>query len=204
MIGRIALLIALVVLPLTVSADMPTARQLGEGEILRGQFEQERHLEGFSAPLSSRGSFVLAPGSGLIWRTETPFPIVTVITAAGLVQEMNGEETLRLDGAKLPIIARLYDMLSAALVGDWSKLEGGFDVTNDAEGEGWRVMLSPHRTGDPGMPFESIELFGRELVEQIVLTKAGGDFDRLVFRDQTVTEGPLNASEAAAFDFVAQ
>src|SRR5215475_1777275 len=56
-----------------------TAR-LREGQILRGHFEQERHLEGFQAPVKSTGTFLLVPGRGLVWRTEAPFAVTTVIS----------------------------------------------------------------------------------------------------------------------------
>ncbi len=84
---------------------------LTTGQVLRGRFVQERHMRGFNAPLRSEGHFVLAPGKGLIWRAEKPFSVTTIITAAGLVQEAGGTETLHLPSAKLPFLSRLYDLL---------------------------------------------------------------------------------------------
>ena len=72
------LILALVCLP-----GMASAQTLEVGQVLRGHFVQERHLKGFNAPLRTEGSFVLAPGKGLIWRAEKPFAVTTVITAAG-------------------------------------------------------------------------------------------------------------------------
>ncbi len=59
---------------------------LKKGQILRGRFEQFRTLKGFGAPLKSAGSFTLAVERGLIWRAETPFAMMTVMTGNGLLR----------------------------------------------------------------------------------------------------------------------
>ena len=61
---------------------------LAGGEVLRGRFTQQRFLQGFNAPLTSSGSFIVAPGRGIVWRGETPFAIVTVMGPGGLVQRV--------------------------------------------------------------------------------------------------------------------
>lgn len=179
------------------SADGPA--HLAEGQVLRGQFVQERHLQGFENPLRSEGRFLLAPGHGLIWQTEKPFAITTVITAAGLAQEVNGNQTLKLEAAKLPFLNQLYDMLSGALTGDWAKLEAGFAVTRSGDEQHWQVALKPRKADDPGMPFKAIDVTGSQLIDEILLTKPDGDFDKLSFHDQTISDQPLTAAETAAF-----
>ena len=52
---------------------------LASGEVLRGRFTQQRSLQGFNAPLTSTGSFILAPGRGVLWRAETPFALITAM-----------------------------------------------------------------------------------------------------------------------------
>jgi hypothetical protein len=172
---------------------------LAEGQVLRGQFVQERHLQGFENPLRSEGRFVLAPGHGLIWQTEKPFAITTVITAAGLAQEVNGNQTLKLEASKLPFHNQLYDMLSGALTGDWAKLEAGFTVTRSGDEQHWQVALKPRKADDPGMPFTAIDVTGSQLIDEILLTKPNGDFDKLSFHDQAISDQPLSAAEMAAF-----
>jgi hypothetical protein len=183
-------LFALFLLLLCTPAWAETA-VLKDGDVLRGRFVQERHMKGFAAPLRSEGSFVVAPGRGLIWRAETPFAITTVVTPAGLVQSVDGAETTRLSTTRLPFLARLYDMLAAALAGDWRGLEGGFAVTrkNDA------VSLHPLKADDPNMPAITARV-GR-FIEEVEIRKPGGDMDRLLFTDQILNARPLDAAEAA-------
>jgi hypothetical protein len=170
-------------------------RSLAAGEILRGRFKQERQLKGFDRPLISTGDFVLDHGLGLIWRTEQPFAIMTVITAAGLVQSIDGEETTRLAAARLPFLARLYDLLGAALSGDWRALDKMFQVTRQGDAGHWEIVLAPHAGADPlAMPLRSVTLRGGQFLDHATIVRLDGDSDQLVFSDQilgtslTVTE----------------
>lgn len=185
--------IVLMFLALPAAAD-PT---LSEGQLLRGAFVQERFLKGFQAPLKSQGRFVLVPGQGLIWRTETPFAVTTIMSPAGLVQEVKGNETMRLPAARLPFMSRLYTMLGGALTGDWKALEGMFTVEREGDDRAWILRLTPRRADDPTMPVRAITVRGGRFVDEVEIAKPDGDRDRLTFRDQTLRTEPPSAEEAA-------
>ena len=180
------------------------AARLKDGQILRGRFEQERHLKGFDAPLKSSGTFVLVPGRGLIWRTETPFAVSTVMSPAGMMQEVRGKETMRLAAAKLPFMSKLYAMLGGALTGDWSALSSTFNIVRKPQAEGWSLQLVPLKADDPNMPIKSIQARGNKLIEEIEVTKPDGDRDRLLFRDQKIETTAPSAAEAALFDAISR
>ncbi|MGE5517509.1 MAG: outer membrane lipoprotein carrier protein LolA [Bacteroidota bacterium] len=189
----IALLLALALLtPLgTVRAE---DAMLKAGDVLRGRFVQERHLQGFAKPVRSEGSFVVAPGKGLIWRAETPFAVTTVVSPAGLVQSVGGTETNRLSADRLPFLSKLYDMMSGALAGDWRALETTFKVTRN----GADIALVPQRPDDlTAQQISSIGARVGRFVERVEIVKPNGDFDRLSFLDQSVNGTPLDAAEAA-------
>ena len=173
-------------------------RGVAPGQVLRGRFTQERRIKGFDRPLISTGDFVLAPGQGLIWRTEHPFAIVTVITAKGLVQTVGGTETTRLAATRLPFLARLYDLLGAALSGDWQALGTQFTVTRQGDAAHWGLTLVPHAGADPlAMPFRSITLRGGTFLDEALIARLDGDSDRLAFSGQTLGAGPPSDAEAA-------
>ncbi|AWK86263.1 outer membrane lipoprotein carrier protein LolA [Azospirillum thermophilum] len=191
----IVVLLALLALAETAFAAPPEPATLGEGQVLRGRFVQERHLKGFQAPLKSEGHFTLVPGRGLLWRTDTPFAVTTVMSPSGIVQEVRGTETMRLPASKLPFLSRLYAMLGGALGGDLKALESMFAVVREADASGWRLVLTPLKADDPAMPIRSITLKGARLVEEVEIAKPDGDFDRLRFLDQDLTAGPPAAEE---------
>jgi hypothetical protein len=192
----VALLLWLV--PLSAGADEPTGR-IEAGQVLRGRFVQERQLQGFNAPLRSEGHFVLVPGQGIIWQAEIPFAVTTVITPAGLAQESGGARTLSLPATRLPFLPKLYDMLNAALAGQWQGLETEFSVQRTGTPSAWRILLTPRSGADPTrMPFSSITAEGGGFVERVAIAKPGGDVDRLTFLDQGLSSGPPAPDEAAA------
>ncbi|MBI2241912.1 MAG: outer membrane lipoprotein carrier protein LolA [Magnetospirillum gryphiswaldense] len=166
---------------------------LKDGDVLRGRFVQERHLQGFAQPIRSQGTFVIAPGRGLIWRAETPFAVTTVVTPAGLAQSVNGTETNRLAATRLPFLSKLYDMMAGALAGDWRSLDGTFAITRQTG----RVMLAPKKADDPvAQQIAGISARLDRFVEEVEITKPGGDRDRLLFSNQVLNARPLDAEEA--------
>ena len=169
---------------------------LAKGQVLRGRFEQARFLQGFRAPLKSSGTFFLAPGQGLIWKTEAPFALTTVMSPAGLVQEVGGRETMRMPSARIPFMSKLYAMLGGALTGDWEGLSSTFNITHKADGKRWRLKLEPIRADDPGMPIRAIDLHGSRFLEDVDVIKPNGDRDRLVFLNQKLESASPTPEES--------
>lgn len=195
MIRSLALLMGLLLVSLDALAVEPAS--LKPGESLRGRFVQERFLKGFDKPVRSEGSFLLAPGRGLIWRGETPFPVTTIITPAGIVQSVDGQETMRLSAAKVPFLARLYDMMGGAMAGDWHALEGDFTVVRQDRAKDSVVTLTPKHQAGGAQPFQALTARIGHFVEDVDVIKPDGDHDQLSFRDQSITATPLTPEELA-------
>ena len=189
----------------SVATSAAEPRLLHPGEMLRGRFVQERTLAGFAKPLRSEGRFVLVIDRGLIWQGETPFQSTTVITPAGILQLVNGEEAMRLPASRLPVLTRFYQMLSGALSGDPSGLQQDFRIERGSDGERWQVTLSPARPDDQAMgQIRTIEMSGLDLVDDVAIRKAGGDVDHLRFLDQIVSSVALSEEEARLLDATAR
>ena len=179
---------------LTWTPALAETAVLKQGDVLRGNFTQDRVLKGFARPIRSEGTFVIAPGRGLIWRTLTPFAVTTVVTPSGITQTVDGTETTRLASARLPFLSRLYDMMAGALAGDWGALEQSFVLTR-TDGA---VRLSPRGADDPAArQISAITARLGRFVEEVEIVRPGGDSDRLAFADQTLDTRPLTADEAA-------
>lgn len=184
---------------LTLLLAMPARAEpqaLADGQIIRGKFTQERHLQGFANPVKSDGHFVLVAGRGLVWIAEHPFAVTTIITADGLAQSMAGKQTARLDAQRMPFLAKLYSMMSGALGGNWTALESDFSVKRD----GPVILLQPLKADGTGMAIKSIRLSVSHFVDQADIEKPGGDVDHLTFTDQILSSGPLTPDESAALD----
>jgi hypothetical protein len=175
---------------------------LKKGQILRGRFEQFRTLKGFGAPLKSAGSFTLAVERGLIWRTETPFAMTTIMTRNGLIQRSEGGGITRLPAERVPFMTQLYNMLGGALGGDWEAMAATFAMTRKDSKHGWQLTLTPLQQDGSGVPLQSIAVSGRQNVDDVVMAKPNGDQDRIVFAQQRITLENLTGEEVALLDAV--
>ena len=187
---------ALAVSSLVGQAMALEPERLVPGQVLRGQFEQERHLEGFAAPLKTTGDFVLVPGQGLIWQAKEPFAVTTVMTAGGIVQRNGTVEMLNLPSSKAPFLAQLYDILGGALAGDPHALKQHFAVATTHDLAGWHLILTPRQQdAGAGLSLAEISIDGHRFVEHVVIRKPNGDRDQLTFTNQTLDNGPIGAEE---------
>ena len=178
-------------------AQLAMGPTLAPGQTLHGRFVQARNLKGISSTLKSEGTFVLAPGKGLIWRIEDPIQTVTIITPDGIRQIINGSEVQRIDAAKVPFISHFYDMLDGALMGDWTAMRHDFAVRTKGDRVAWRTILTPVRPNDPiaGM-LASIVISGGKMVDGVEISRANGDSERIAFLDQTVSGVALSGDDA--------
>lgn len=188
----------LLALLLAIAAPATAAEpgRLEAGQVLRGRFVQERVLKGFSTPLRSDGMFLVAPGRGLIWRSETPFAVTTVMTTAGVLQEANGAEMTRLPASRAPFLSKFYAMLMATLAGDWAEIESVFKVERQPGPERWQVVLTPLRRDDAAIPIGRITVAGGRFVEAIEIDKTAGDSERLAFSGHEISSRPPDDAEA--------
>ena len=189
--------VAIALLSSVSLAQLAMGPTLAPGQTLHGRFVQARNLKGISSTLKSEGTFVLAPGRGLIWRIEDPIQTVTIITPDGIRQIINGTEVQRIDAAKVPFVAHFYDMLDGALMGDWTAMRHDFAVQTKGDRVAWRTILTPVRPNDPiaGM-LASIVISGGKMVDGVEISRANGDSERIAFLDQTVSGVALSGDDA--------
>jgi Outer membrane lipoprotein carrier protein LolA-like len=198
---RVAIAVALAA---WVGAGVPAtqAQSLGlaDGEVLRGRFTQQRFLQGFNGPLTSSGSFIVAPGRGIVWRGEAPFALVTVMGPGGLTQRVAGGATTHYPASRLPPIARLYEIFAAALGGDWQKLTAVFDVRREGTANDWTVTLTPLRSGEGGLPLRQVVVRGSRYVDSVEVARVNGDRDRIDFSQQAPSRAPIDAESNELLD----
>jgi hypothetical protein len=201
-LGLLALLGAVLWLANAQATPSKGFSPLQKGQILRGRFEQFRTLKGFGAPLKSGGSFTLAVDRGLIWRTESPFAMMTIMTRNGLIQRSEGGADTHLPADRIPFMTQLYNMLGGALGGDWEAMTTTFAMARKDTKSGWQVTFTPLQQDNPNVPLQSIVVAGRQNVDEVVMAKPNGDQDRIVFSQPKITSEDLTADEGALLDAV--
>lgn len=168
--------------------------QLGEPEVVRGSFIQEKHLRALPQPLTSRGHFVLARDHGLLWLLERPLQQDYRIDVQGIARRSEqGWQFV----AQQSATAQQNRLFLAVLKGDSSGLRQDFELSLSGTAEAWQLDLTP-RSVLLKQVFKAIVINGGELVQRIELQETQGDSTVLRLED---SQADQSLSDAERHDF---
>ncbi len=170
------------------------SEQLGEPEVVRGSFIQEKHLRALPQPLTSRGTFVLAKDHGLLWLLQRPLQQDYRIDAQGIARRSeHGWQFV----AQQSATAQQNRLFLAVLKGDSSGLRQDFELSLSGTAEDWQLDLTP-RSVLLKQVFKAIVINGGELVQRIELQETQGDSTVLRLEDNQADQ---SLSDAERHDF---
>ncbi len=201
-----ALLMAawLVLLPAAALSDegLPGVRErLEQPEVLRGRFEQEKHLQGFRNPLRSGGRMLLVRKRGIAWDTTEPFASSAVLTREKLTSELpDGSRQTLLDAADGPAAGATASLLMALVAGDLDVLAERFDIQETLLDDGaWQLELRPR---EPALQrvFARFQLSGDRHVREVLIEETGGDTTRVSLLELSSEPALPSPAEVARFD----
>jgi len=139
---------AIAVLPLLAAlpaeaASCPSPKDLQMAEVDRA-FVQERHIEGLSKPLVSRGE-LHADAERIIWHMKDPFDVKTVITSDGITESVSGGPAQPVGAGAGELGASVARSAAALMRGQWDELSSLFNVSSPStlESGEWEVLLTP-------------------------------------------------------------
>lgn len=125
------------------AATCPSPKDLQMAEVERS-FVQERHIEGMSKPLISRGA-LQADAQRIVWHMEDPFDVKTVITSEGITESVSGGPAQPVGAGSGEIGASVARSAAALMRGQWDELSSLFNVSSPStlEDGKWEVVLTP-------------------------------------------------------------
>ncbi len=192
----VALLCAVILAAPAHAVDAPAAQApISNGQILRGHFTELRQKLGDPTPMQTAGHFTVAPGFGLIWGIEQPFPTSTIVTPNGVAQEVGGM------ALKMPMknLAHIFDMVGGALAGHWDALESDYVITPGGSAAKWQMVLTPRPDAPHKVTYSSITVSGGKFVENIAMLTANGTSDVFAFSDGDLATSAPTPQEAKLY-----
>ncbi len=176
-------------------------RRIAQAPLLRGEFEQEKRVQGFKNPLRSSGRFLIAREHGVLWTTLKPFPSEMVLTRDRILnRRADGGLRVEADARQQPALRQVNAMMFALMSGDVKALSAHFDVQPELRpAMAWRLVLVP-RAAAMAQVFGRITLEGDRYVRQVEIDERSGDRTLLRFANMTETPANLTADEARRFD----
>lgn len=183
------------------AADLSVVKQrLAQPALLRGQFVQDKQVQGFDQPLHSSGDFVVARGKGVLWRTRQPFPNLLAISRERIRSfDANGKLQGEMDAKKQPALRMIDEIMFALMAGDVDALSARFKLDARAQGsEGWSLTLVPSAKA-VARALDHVELQGARYIREVKLVDAHGA--ATVLRFDALSEQPaLSADEEARLE----
>lgn len=175
-------------------------QRLAQPALLRGNFAQDRQVQGFAQPLHSSGDFVVVRGKGVLWNTRAPLASQLAISRERIRgYDAQGKLLGETDAKKQPALRMVNEIMFALMGGDLDALSARFKVQAQAQGDdGWQMTLLP-ASAAMAHALQRIELRGARYVREVTLVDAHGAGTVLHFDD--LSEQPaLSADEAARLE----
>ena len=174
--------------------------RLAKPAVLRGQFEQQKQLQGFRNPLKSSGDFLLLRDRGIAWNTRLPFASSTRLTRRKLLATMpDGSIQVLVDASTSPAMAAVNALLMALVAGDLDALATRFTLKEALRADGgWSLTLQP-RDATLKQAFSRIVLDGDRYVRGVEIVEPAGDRTRIRFSGLREAP-PATRQEAAQLD----
>ncbi len=173
--------------------------RLLNAQVLRGQFEQTKHVAGFKKPLISKGDFLVAKERGVLWQTREPFPGVLRLTRNEIRATQNGEVAFRLDASSEPSVSVINGVLFSLLNGDVAALDQHFQIDGELRGAAWHLKLTP-KDANMAKLMQRIELDGDKFVRRIDIVEGNGDDTSIDLTGQSSQPAALSSDESARFE----
>ncbi|WP_432722085.1 outer membrane lipoprotein carrier protein LolA [Jeongeupia wiesaeckerbachi] len=200
--ARFALLSALI--PVLVHAAPGDAllqdvqKRLVDAPVIRGDFVQERQLVGVKKTLTANGHFVVEKKRGVVWHTVKPFDQRLQVARDEIVQKDGKETLMKLTADKEPVVRTVGGVLFSLFSGDLSGLAKHFDVSGNAKGPRWNLLLSP-KDASMAKLIGNLKLAGDKTIESVEMNAASGDVTRIRMSKVT-TATQMSAEDEADFD----
>ena len=124
--------------PVTAASKVEISRLLApmkKNNGIEGEFKQTKSIKKLNRDFVSTGTFNITKKSGVVWKTQKPFPSELMVTDT-LVTERSANGSVRTISTKdNPVFAEFSKVIKAILFGDISELEKKFKVFYEAPGE---------------------------------------------------------------------
>lgn len=177
--------------------DLREATQTLKGaKTLRGQYIQDKTLQGLKKPLHAEGSFVFVRDLGIAWLTTTPFESELVITGTDIIQRENGQVSMHLSAAQRPAVHVVAEIFASVFALDFARLSANFELYSRRAGRGWQLGLKPRVAGGP---LKQIVVTGNRQVERVRVLDANGDDTDIRLRATVVSTAAPAAEELKRF-----
>ena len=170
---------------------------LAQKPIVKGNFEQEKHLNRLNRSLMSSGNFIIATKKGMVWETLKPFPSTMIMGNDFIMQSRPDGRKSVLSAQGNETFTQMADVISMVFSGQSQGLLKNFDVYFSGTVSDWNMGLSPKNSVFAAFILK-ITMSGASAISSIRLFEPGGDTTTYTLLSHNYPE-KLNDYEEAFF-----
>jgi hypothetical protein len=160
---------------------------ISEHRIVKGKFEQTKIISRLKRSLVSKGDFIIAAGSGMVWDTKSPFPSIMAVRRDSIVQSTPSGANVKLDAAGNETFMRFSAVISAVFEGNSQGLLDNFDIFWREQSGSWMMGLIPKEASIRTFA-SKIQLQGDSAIKSIYLFEQTGDAIQYVLSNHSFPE----------------
>lgn len=147
--------------------------QMTRHEVVTGDFKQTKSIKKLNRDFVSTGTFRISKTSGIVWKTQKPFPSELTVSDAG-ISERNVNGLVRVISSNdNPVFVQFSKTIQAVFSGNLSELETNFNIFCEKTSNGYMVGLVPREKAVQKV-IANIVMDVSENLEKVVITDGEG------------------------------
>lgn len=147
--------------------------QMTRHEVVTGDFKQTKSIKKLNRDFVSTGTFRISKTSGIVWKTQKPFPSELTVSDAGISERNVNGQVRVISSNDNPVFVQLSKTIQAVFSGNLSELETNFNIFCEKTSNGYMVGLVP-REKSVQKVIANIVMDVSENLEKVVITDGEG------------------------------
>ena len=147
--------------------------QMTRHEVVTGDFKQTKSIKKLNRDFVSTGTFRISKTSGIVWKTQKPFPSELTVSDAGISERNVNGQVRVISSNDNPVFAQFSKTIQAVFSGNLSELETNFNIFCEKTSNGYMVGLVPREKAVQKV-IANIVMDVSENLEKVVITDGEG------------------------------
>ncbi|WP_085490282.1 outer membrane lipoprotein carrier protein LolA [Fibrobacter sp. UWB13] len=147
--------------------------QMTRHDVVTGDFKQTKSIKKLNRDFVSTGTFRISKTSGIVWKTQKPFPSELTVSDAGISERNVNGQVRVISSNDNPVFAQFSKTIQAVFSGNLSELETNFNIFCEKTSNGYTVGLVPREKAVQKV-IANIVMDVSENLEKVVITDGEG------------------------------
>lgn len=147
--------------------------QMTRHDVVTGDFKQTKSIKKLNRDFVSTGTFRISKTSGIVWKTQKPFPSELTVSDAGISERNVNGQVRVISSNDNPVFVQFSKTIQAVFSGNLSELETNFNIFCEKTSNGYMVGLVPREKAVQKV-IANIVMDVSENLEKVVITDGEG------------------------------